>query len=206
MAKTLGDITRELNEKVLAPARSEADEIIADARKQSDSILVRARTEAERIRSEATGEAEHLRAQMNVDMETASRNFIIMVQEKLEASVVNPVIEEEIKSAFADVDFLKKTIEVIITEFAKSRGRDHEIELFLPEKQRSELEQFFIGKFREKAEGGLMIRFTDKISFGFRIGAGAEGESFNFSSGLVEAFIAFCSPRFRKYFLARKEP
>lgn len=205
MTKTLGDITRELHEKVLAPARAEADEVLAAARKESGVILSGARAEAEKIKAEAAQEVEHLRARMDVDMETAARNFVMMVKEKLEAAVVKPLLEKEMKAAFSDTEFLKKTVELVLTEFAKSRGTLQGIELLLPEKQKSEIEAWLVGKLRDRTAAGLTVHFTDKISFGFRIGAGEEGASYNFSSGLVEAFAAFCSPRFRKYFFRNGE-
>ncbi len=39
MAKTLGDITQELSEKVLAPARATADELVRSAREQAAAIV-----------------------------------------------------------------------------------------------------------------------------------------------------------------------
>lgn len=204
MAKTLGDITQELNEKVLAPAKTEAAEILAQARKEAETILAEAREKAEKTKTEAARSAEDLRRQLDVDLDTATRNFIILVQEKLEAAVVGPVVEEEIRAILDDAEFLKRAMEIILTEFCKSQGRKRSLEVLLPEKKRAELEAWFIGKFRDKAAGHLIVQLTDKISYGFRIGLEGEGASFNFSNGLVEAFASFCSPRFRKYFFTRE--
>lgn len=204
MAKTLGDITQELNEKVLAPAKTEAAEILAQARKEAETILAEAHEKAEKTKNDATHAAEALRRQLEVDLDTAARNFILMVQERLEAAIVEPVVEKEIRTLLDDAAFLKRIMEIILTEFCKSQGRKQTLEVLLPEKKRAELEAWFIGKFREKAAGHLIVQLTDKISFGFQIGLEGEGASFNFSTGLVEAFSSFCSPRFRKHFFARE--
>jgi len=202
MAQTLGDITQELSEKVLAPAKAEAADILAGARQQAEVILAEAREAAEKVKGSAAKEAENLRKQLDVDLDTAARNFIIMVQEKLEAAIVAPVVEGELKAAFSDADFLKKMIEIILVEFPKCQGREQVLEVMLPEKQRAELETWLLGKFREKAAGHLVVQFSDKISFGFNVGVAGAGSHFNFSSGLVEAFSTFSSPRFRKHFFA----
>ena len=204
MAQTLGDITQELSEKVLAPAKAEASEILAGARRQAETILAEARDAAEKTRASAVKEAENLRKQLEVELDTAARNFLIMVQEKLEAAVVTPVVEGELKPVLSDAEFLKKMIEILLVEFSKGQGREQILEVLLPEKQRAELEAWFLGKFREKAAGRLVVQFSDKISFGFHIGLAGEGSHFNFSSGLVEAFSNFCSPRFRKHFFTRE--
>jgi vacuolar-type H+-ATPase subunit E/Vma4 len=205
MAKTLGDITQELNEKVLTPAKAEADEIIRKAREQAAAIMTEAQAAAEKARTDAKTEAENVRKQLQVDMDTAARNFIIMVQEKLEAAVVSPVVEGELKAVLSDAGFLKRMIEILLTEFLKNRSKEQPMEILLPEKNRSELEAWFREKFQEKAAGALVVQFTDKITYGFHIGVKGKGAYFNFSSGLVEAFSNFCSPRFRKHFFAREE-
>lgn len=202
MARTLGDITQELNERILTPAKAEAESIIGEARRQAATILAEAQAAAEMARSEAAREVAEVRKQQQVDMDTAARNFIIMVQERLEAAVVTPVVDEEVKALLGDPEFLKRMIEILLAEFLKHPGQAKSLEILLPEKSRIELEAWFVQKFRAKAAGALVVQFTDKITFGFQIGAQGQGAHFNFSTGLVEAFAAFCSPRFRRHFFA----
>jgi len=200
MAKTLGDITRELNEKVLAPAKSEAEGLVRRANEQAASIVAGAEAEAAEIKKAALAEAENTRKQLQVDMDTAARNFIVMVQEKLESAVVVPVVESRIQEELSDNDFLKKIIEVLLTEFVKGGSQEHRLEVLLPENKQAELEGWFKERFKEKLGDSLNVQFTDKISFGFLLGEQGRGAHFNFSNGLVEAFANFCSPRFRKHF------
>lgn len=205
VAKTLGDITQELNEKVLAPAKAEAAEIVRNAKEQAAAIVAEAQAAAKKVGAAAKTDAENVRKQLQVDMDTAARNFIIMVQEKLEAAVVVPVVDGEIKAALGDAGFLKRMIEILLTEFLKSQSREQPLEILLPKENQAELEAWFGEKFREKAAGSLDVQFTDKIAFGFHVGVKGQGAHFNFSSGFVEAFSNFCSPRFRKHFFARQE-
>jgi vacuolar-type H+-ATPase subunit E/Vma4 len=205
MAKTLGDITRELTEKVLEPAKSEADGIRTNARADADQIVAAAQKEAQRILEQAKREIDALKRQMDVDLETAGRNFVIMIEERLENAVVDPVVEDAIKPVLEDRVFLEKMILDILAAYAKQTGKEHHIEILLPAGQKDELESWFTEKFRGKMAGPLDVRFTDKISFGFKIGVAGRGSHINFSEGLVEVFSDFVSPRFRKYFFTRKE-
>jgi hypothetical protein len=205
MAKTLGDITSELTEKVLAPAKTEAENLLSTARAEAGKIVAAAETDAQRIRETAKREAENLRKQMNVDLDTAARNFLIMVEERLEKAVVDPVIEENLKPLLVDREFLAKMIEELLVGFNRQGGHEHRIEILLPEAKRAELETWFLQKFHDKASQPLDIRFTHKISFGFKIGVAGAGNHINFSDGLVQVFSEFCSPRFRKHFFSRKE-
>ncbi|MEE9912077.1 MAG: hypothetical protein K4571_10175 [Deltaproteobacteria bacterium] len=205
MAKTLGDITGELTEKVLEPAKAEADLLRKNARTEADRIVAAARMDAEKIREQSKREIENLKKQMDVDLETASRNFLIMVEERLEKVVVNPVIEAAVKPVLDDRHFMEKMILDILAGYIQHIGKEHHIEILLPSAKKSELETWFTEKFRHKMAHPLEVRFTDKISFGFKIGVAGKGSHINFSEGLVQVFSEFCSPRFRKYFFPRKE-
>ena len=175
------------------------------ARADAGKIVATAEADAQRIRETAKREAENLRKQMNVDLDTAARNFLITVEERLERAVVDPVIEENLKPLLTDREFLAKMVEELLVGFTKNQGNEHHIEILLPESKRAELEAWFIQKFRDRASQPLDIRFTDKISFGFKIGVAGTGTHINFSDGLVQVFSEFCSPRFRKHFFAGKE-
>jgi len=205
MAKTLGDITSELTENVLAPAKAEAENLLKAARDDAGKIVAAAEAEAQRVRETAKREVENLRKQMNVDLDTAARNFLIMVEERLEKAVVDPVIEENLKPLLGDREFLTKMVEDLLAGFSRQGGHEHHIEVLLPLVKQSELETWFLQKFHEKVSQPLDIRFTDKISFGFKIGVAGSGNHINFSDGLIQVFSEFCSPRFRKHFFSRKE-
>jgi vacuolar-type H+-ATPase subunit E/Vma4 len=205
MAKTLGDITNELTQKVLDPAKAEAERIRQDTRVQADQVVAAAQMDAQKIREQAKREIENLKKQIDVDLETASRNFLIMVEERLEKVVVNPVIEAEVKPLLNDGQFLERMILEILAGYIQHIGKEHHIEILLPAAKKTELETWFIEKFRHKMTHPLDVRFTDKISFGFKIGVAGTGSHINFSEGLVQVFSEFCSPRFRKYFFPRKE-
>jgi V/A-type H+-transporting ATPase subunit E len=205
MAKTLGDITGELTEKVLAPAKAEAEHLLGAARAEAGKVVAAAEAEAERIRDAARREADNLRKQMNVDLDTAARNFLIMVEERLEKAVVDPVIEENLKLLLGDREFLAKMIEDLLVGFARLGGHEHRIEVLLPQTQQAELETWFLQKFHARLSQPLDIRFTDQISYGFKIGIAGAGSHINFSDGLLQVFSEFCSPRFRKHFFSRKE-
>lgn len=92
-----------------------------------------------------------------------------------------------------------------LASFARQAGKEHHIEVLLPAGLKDELESWFTEKFRSKMANPLDVRFTDKISFGFKIGIAGQGSHINFSEGLIEVFSEFLSPRFRKYFFSRKE-
>lgn len=200
MTKTLGDITNELRERVLSPAKAESERILREARDEAKRIVKDAEGEASRIQEAAKKEAETVLKQMQTDMNTAARNFILLIQERLEKAIVQPTVEAELKPLLEDPEFLRKMIEGLIVGFWRLHGEESKLEILLPEKMREELGQWFIEKFRQKTTSPMVVHFTDKVSFGFKIGLEGTGSHFNFGEGLVEAFTEFCSPRFRRHF------
>ena len=205
MTRTLGDITNELKEKVLAPASEEAERMVEEARSKADSIILEAKKEASRIKEEARQHAGLTLKQMDADMAAAARNFIRLIQERLERAIVKPVVEKEVKSALDNEDFLSSIIEILITEFSRVHGKENKIEILLPSRNKEALEEWFVNKFLHRAAGGVVVHFSDRVTFGFKLGFGDTGTYFNFGEGLVEVFSEFCSPRFRKYFLVPEE-
>ena len=205
LTKTLGDITNELTERVLSPAKSESEQILREAQIKAKKIIADAEKEALNTKDMARQEAEQVFKHMEVDLRTAARDFILLLQERLEETIANQTVEEEIRGALKNGEFLKKTIEIVIQEFTRLGGAESKIELLLPTKDREELGAWFIKKFHQKGLHSVNINFTDKVSFGFKIGFEETGTHFNFGEGLVEAFADFCAPRFRKYFFTEKE-
>ncbi len=202
MTRTLGDITNELKEKILSPAKEEAERMVAEARLQADRIILDAKKDASRIKDEARQQADVTFKQMEAEMDTAARNFILLVRERLERTIVRPVVEDEVGFALNRKDFLSSIIEILITEFSRVHGKENKIEILLPLKHKEALEEWFIKKFQQRASEGVVVHFSDKVSFGFKMGLGETGTYFNFGEGLVEVFSEFCSPRFRKHFFA----
>jgi V/A-type H+/Na+-transporting ATPase subunit E len=205
LTKTLGDITSELTERVLSPAKSESERILREAQEKAGKIIADAEKEALNTRNRAREEAEQAFKQMEVDLKTAARNFILLLQERLEETIAHPTVEEEIGEALKDREFLKKIIEIVLQEFAKFEGTENKIEILLPSREKTALGKWFIEKFHQRALHNITVHFTDKVSFGFKIGFEDSGSHFNFGEGLVEAFREFCSPRFRKYFFTDNE-
>jgi vacuolar-type H+-ATPase subunit H len=205
MTRTLGDITNELKEKVLAPASEEAERMVEEACSKADSIILEAKKEASRIKEEARQHAVLTLKQMDADMAAAARNFILLIQEKIERAIVKPVVEKEVKSALDHEDFLSSIIEILITEFSRVHGKENKIEILLPSRNKEALEEWFVNKFLHRAAGGVLVHFSDRVTFGFKLSFGETGTYFNFGEGLVEVFSEFCSPRFRKYFLVPEE-
>ncbi|MBU1355158.1 MAG: hypothetical protein KJ620_01165 [Candidatus Edwardsbacteria bacterium] len=205
MTRTLGDITKELKDGIIEPAKGQAEKILADAKHEAEGIKAEARRQADEMVSRAKSEAGLIKKQMEADMDTAARNFLLKVQENLEASVVRPVLDEEIRRMIAAPGFMTKMMEQVLAAFSKGAGEEARIELLLPEKQKKELEAWFLDKSTRKMLGHVDVHFTDKISFGFKLGIQGSGTHFNFSDGLAEALADFCSPRFRKHFFASKE-
>lgn len=205
MAKTLGDITGELTEKVLGPAKAEAERVVAEARQEAERIVAAARQEADRARETAKQDVEALKRQMDVDMETAARNFMIMLEERIEGAVVAPVIDEAFKPLLSDREFLEKMILELMKEYGRHVGKENHIEVLLPAARKAELEPWFMEKFHGRMSNPMEVRFSDKMTFGFKIGVANRGSHVNFGDGLLQSFAEFCSPRFRRYFIARKD-
>ena len=202
----LDQVIDELKTRGIKAGEDEATRIVEQARARAKEIRAEAEVEAEEIRARARAQKKATLAAMESEMAQAARVGLAAFRQSIEKGFLVPEVDESLHGVLGKPGFLENALLEIVKAFAASGMSKGEVDALLPEARRAELGTFFLTKLKARGAKGLVVRFDDSLSFGFRIGPRGGGFSFDLSDeGFREVFVRFLSPRFRKAFCAQAD-
>jgi len=99
--------------------RRAAQKIEAEAREQAQEIIAQAKRTAEGIIADAEAEAEKIQARMTSSLELATRDSILLLQEKL-SQLLNALLAWEVEKNLSDEEILPNVMREVIQAYTKS--------------------------------------------------------------------------------------
>ncbi|HLN54038.1 MAG TPA: hypothetical protein VK212_10050 [Lentimicrobium sp.] len=189
MENKLRELTEKIYSEGIEKAKSDAVVIINDAQKEADIIINKARQEAAEILSKAQDNAKEIKRNTEAEIKMASKQSLSKLKQQISELVATRVIDNPVKETLKDKEFIGTLIMKI------AGGFNNNLELFLPEVEKNNLEKYFNHRTREELMKGIDIRFDPNIKSGFRI------------SPKDDAFvISFTEEDFANYFKAFMRP
>ncbi|HSW68107.1 MAG TPA: hypothetical protein VLH16_05975, partial [Bacteroidales bacterium] len=169
MESKLQELTNKIYSEGIEKANKEAEAILTKAREAADALISSANQEAAAIIDASHREAQELKKNVNNELAMAARQSISALKQKITDLITAQLIAEPVHEAFADRDFLKKTIEIVLKNWDKDSTVAVDVALILPASEEQQLGKYFAMRAHELLRGGLQIKFDDKIGNGFRI-------------------------------------
>jgi len=189
MTSKLNELTQKIYQEGVSKANEEADKIISEVKKQSDEIIKNAKNEATRIISTAQKEAGNLKENSLSELKLSANQMLSDIKQQIIKLIELKTTKEETSKAFADNDFVKELIKLIIKKWRPDSDTGIDLKILLPEEKKNEFENFFKQKTENSLNEGLVISFSDKIKSGFRIGPKEEGYMISFSDNEFDNFF-----------------
>lgn len=119
--------------------KTAAGEIEAEAREKGAQIIAAAKSEADGIVAEANGEAENLKARMDSSLELATRDTVLLLQEKLSA-LLSALLAQQVDQTLADQEVLANIMrEVILASTQRQSTGKVKAEIHVPKETQSRL-------------------------------------------------------------------
>ena len=171
MENKLQELTSKIYEEGVAKANEEAEKIISDAKKEADEMRKKAKKEADRILEDAEKGAKELKKNVESEVKLSARQAISTIKQQITELVTAKAVDESVKEAFKDKEFLKKIIELTIKNWSPGKEA-YDLNLLLPSADKKILGEYFEKKEKDLLKGTLEIRFDDRMSAGFKIGPG----------------------------------
>ena len=169
MENKLQELTGKIYEEGIARAKEEADKIISEAKKEADELRNKATKEAKLILDKAENEASELRKNVESEVKLSARQAISTIKQQITELITAKTIDESLKEAFKDKDFIKKIIETTIKNW--NPGKDaYDLQLLLPEEDEKTLGEYFTKKEKDLLTGSLDIKLDSHMKSGFKIG------------------------------------
>jgi V/A-type H+-transporting ATPase subunit E len=193
MTDKIQEITQKIYNEGILKAKDDADKIIAEAKTKAEEIIQSAKKEQVEIINRAQQKADEIKSKTDIEMQLAARKFISKLKQSITKLVTTAQVNNPIKSAFNDSDFVKKMILQIIGNWDSRGSEEINLKLLLPEKDEKEFSAFFAQKASETLDKGIEVKFDPKAENGFKIGPKDGGYLISFSDkdfeNLFKAYI-----------------
>lgn len=100
-------------------------QIVAQAKVQAEQIVAQAKADADRIRSQAKEDADQVQARMNSSLELATRDAILMLQERL-GRLLTALLSRRVEQGLSDSNTLSAVLREVVLAYAKAgtQGKD----------------------------------------------------------------------------------
>lgn len=163
--KKLDSLLERVYQDGVEKSNKKADEIISNAKSEAEKILKDAEAKSEEIIKEAERKAEELKKNTITDVRMAGEQSISVLKQKIKELVSASVLEDGLKGAFADTNFLKDLILEVVKKWDVSSG---DVAVYFSESKKGDIDSAF-EKSIKNAIKNATINFDKKLSNGFRI-------------------------------------
>lgn len=165
--KKLDSLLERIYQDGVEKSNKKADEILANARKEAENIINAANDRASGIVKDAEKKAEELRKNTITDVRMSGEQAISALKQRIKGLITAKTLEDNLKSAFVDLNFLKSLILEIVKNKDLSNASGN-IAIFFPESKKSEINGAFEKSIKESIKNAT-INFDKRMSSGFRI-------------------------------------
>lgn len=199
MQNKLQELTDKLYNEGLSKGKQEAEEMLASAKVKAEQIISKAKGEAEQIIASAEKDAEELRSKVNNDIKLASTQTISFVKQQVESAVITKTINDPVKAALSDVEFIKELITKVVSAFDASNPQSKGLEVILPAEAQGELADFVKGQIGKALKCGIDVKSVKGLANGFKIAPKESGYQISFTeSEFSNLFGEFVRPATKK--------
>jgi V/A-type H+-transporting ATPase subunit E len=192
MEQKLKEITEKLYQEGVEKGNQEAEKIIAEAKDTAKSIIEDAKKEAASIKSQAEKEAGELNKNTRSELQLASKQLIASLEQELVSLVNGKIVEDAVKLAVDDKQFMQELIVTAVEKWAK--GQD--VKVFVNPSDKKKVEDFFASKAKGILDKGLVIESANNVKAGFQIGPSDGSYKVSFSrEDFINFFKEFLRPK-----------
>ena len=186
--KKLDSLLERIYQDGVEKSNKKADEIISNAKSEAERIVKEAESKSEEIIKEAERKSEELKKNTITDVRMAGEQSISALKQRVKELVTAKVLEDGLKGAFADANFLKDLILEVVKKWDISSG-DSDVTVYFPESKKGDIDSAF-EKSIKSAIRNATINFDKKLSNGFKIVPEGGNYQLQFTD---EDFVAFFS-------------
>ena len=186
--KKLDSLLERIYQDGVEKSNKKADEIISNAKSEAERIVKEAEAKSEEIIKEAERKSEEIKKNTITDVRMAGEQSISALKQRVKELVTAKVLEDGLKGAFADANFLKDLILEVVKKWDISSG-DSDVTVYFPESKKGDIDSAF-EKSIKSAIRNATINFDKKLSNGFKIVPEGGNYQLQFTD---EDFVAFFS-------------
>jgi V/A-type H+-transporting ATPase subunit E len=170
MVDKIKEITQKIYNEGVIKAKEDADLIISEAKTKAEEIILSAKKTQLELMEDAKKQASEIKQKNEAEMQLAAQQFISQLKQRITTTINAKQVDDLVKKAFDDSDFVKQIILKIITNWSTNNSEELNLKLLLPEKSKNEFQDFFDKKAFIALNHEVLIQFDKKMENGFKIG------------------------------------
>lgn len=196
MENKLQELTQKLYNEGVEKANVEAEKIIAEAKAEAAKLKQNAENDAQKIIDNAEKKSVEIKKNLDAELNLATKQTIRTVKQQITDMIVGKVIEEPVKNAFNEVEFVKTIIEAVVKNWDPQKNETIDLSVLLPADLEKEFTKFFNAKSGKELNAKLELNFSDTLKGGFKIGPADGSYKISFSEEDFENFFkSFLRPK-----------
>jgi V/A-type H+-transporting ATPase subunit E len=122
MAQNIQSFVETLKTEGVDAGQKAAQQIVVQAKGQAEQIVAQAKAEADKIRNQAKAEADQVQARMTSSLELATRDAILMLQERL-SRLLTALLSRKVEQGLSDEDTLSAVLREVVLAYAKTSAQ-----------------------------------------------------------------------------------
>ena len=196
MDTSLQQLTDKIYQEGVEKGNAEAQSIIAAAKKEAEKIIKDAKKEALKLAEKASKDAAETQKTALSELQMASQKTIAALKQEITHIIDGDIIDSSIKAATADIEFLQKTIETAIKNWASSDDKALNMNVIVPEKDEKAIKEYFAKSAKGMLDKGFTIESANNIKAGFQLAAADGTYKISFTDNdFIAFFTEFVRPK-----------
>lgn len=199
MKNKLEELTQKLYNEGVEKGKVEAEAMLLKAREKSESMISEAQKEAEKIIEQARKDAAELKENTETELKLSSKQLISSIRNKVSESITGSILQEDVKKAVGDPEFIRKLIGIIVQNWKPESDMPADLHVLLPEDMKSMFDSYVASGSKKMLDQGVEISFDDHFTSGFKITPSDNSYLIGFTEKDFENFFkSFIRPRIAK--------
>jgi V/A-type H+-transporting ATPase subunit E len=167
MQSKLQELTDKLLQEGVEKGNAEAQQIVEKAHAEAENIVEKAKKEAQTIIEEAKKKGAETKLNTETEIKLSGRQAINALKQQV-VDMVNAEITREAISKSFDKDFIKKLIEITLTNWLKS-GQSMDLNILVPTDDEQSLSDYFKKETKQLLDKGVTIKSDSSVKNGFQL-------------------------------------
>ena len=181
MKVELKNLIEQIKKEGVDEADKKSLEIISQAEEKAKNITVAASKEKEAILLKAKQEADKLKTTSEEAIRQAAKNTVLTLREEI-VKLFDTVIKNKVQESLSE-ETIKEILKETIKKFDISSNEG--IDIVLGKKNIEKTEKGFLTELKKEFKKDIVLKVSDKIDKGFRIGEKGKNSYYDFTDEVI---------------------
>ena len=205
MDTRLQELTEKIYQEGVNKGNDEAKQIVSNAKSEAEKIITEAKQQAEKIVAEANKKAVELQENTTSELKLASGQAIESLKQEIISLVNGGITSSIVKSAMADQQFIQKTIETAVANWAVKHGETIDMRVLVHEKEEKEVVAYFASTAKGLLDKGFTIESVKGLKNGFQLAPSDGSYKISFTDqDFINFFQEFLRPKVAEFLFNQK--